>query len=95
MNRAAMMLHHLQANHYPPVPASMVPVCLAVVDYYVSGGPDGLPLDDSECFDLPDGVTYRGGPCAPAEEIAEAHHLWEWIDWELAEAEAEGVIAGS
>lgn len=90
MNREAMMCHHLQWNHFPPVPVSMVPVCLAVVDYYAGAGPDGLVEDDGQRFDLPDGITFRGEGSAPAYEIAEAHHLWELIDWEMAD-DLEGV----
>lgn len=93
MTRESMMLHHLQYNHYPPVPASMVPVCLAVVDYYVDHGPDGVAADDGQAFELPAGVTWRGQRRAPAYDIAEAHHLWQWIDGEIADAEAEGVAA--
>jgi len=60
---------HLQHNHYPPVPLSMVGPCRDAI----------IAIDDEDDpgreITLPEGVTYRGQPTAPAYAIAEQHHL--------------------
>lgn len=63
---------HLQSNHYPPVPVSMVPVCIAAI---VSANADAW----DEPVELPDGVQYRGADHAPAWAIVKQHHLDPWI----------------
>lgn len=63
---------HLTSNHYPPVPVSMVPVCIEAIGLVN----DGLP---SAQVELPDGITFRGGPKAPAYDIVEQHHLEFWL----------------
>jgi len=63
---------HLQNNHYPPVPVSMVPACIAAID---AGWADEWDLE----IELPEGVTWRGKTSAPASDIIEAHHLDEWL----------------
>ena len=71
---------HLRSNHYPPVPFSMVPVCVAAID--------AVNEDDwDRDVELPEGVSWRGQTTAPAYAIVEAHHLDAWInqddsDWE-------------
>jgi hypothetical protein len=68
--------YHLQGNHYPPVPLSMVPVCIEAID--------AIWEDDfqRECL-LPEGVTYKNGQdTAPAWAIAEQHHLDAWLPQE-------------
>ncbi len=66
---------HLRANHYPPVPSEMIPVCIeaieAVNDY-----------DEAREIDLPLGTSWRGLTTAPASAIVEAHHLDAWIEIE-------------
>jgi len=62
---------HLQSNHYPPVPTSMVTPCAEAIDCYWA---DEL---DKE-IDLPEGVLYRGNTTAPAREIIINHHLDAW-----------------
>jgi hypothetical protein len=63
---------HLRTNHYPPVPLSMVSVCIEAID-----------ACNDEDYDreitLPEGVLWRGRETAPANAIAEAHHLDSWI----------------
>lgn len=59
---------HLQANHYPPVPTSIIPACLAAIDAYNEEDYDAE-------VDLPEGITWRGRTAAPAHAIIEAHHL--------------------
>jgi hypothetical protein len=63
---------HLQANHYPPVPSSMVQPCLDAIDAYHDE-------DYSRLIELPEGVSWRGETSAPASAIAEAHHLDPWL----------------
>lgn len=63
---------HLQANHYPPVPSSMVQPCLDAIDAYHNE-------DYSRLIELPEGILWRGETSAPASAIAEAHHLEPWL----------------
>ena len=66
------ILIHLQNNHYPPVPASMVEPCIDAIDAYYE--------DDYErLIKLPQGVSWRGQLSAPASAIIEAHHLQAWL----------------
>lgn len=67
--------YHLQSNHYPPVPLSMVKPCIEAIDAASEGDID-LEIE------MPEGVSYRGLPTAPAWAIIEQHHLDSWIDSE-------------
>ncbi len=64
---------HLSANHYPPVPATMVQPCIEAIDAVNDAG-----LWDLE-IPMPEGVTYKGLTTAPAWAIIEQHHLDAWI----------------
>jgi hypothetical protein len=64
---------HLSANHYPPVPKSMVQPCVEAIDAVNDAG-----LWDLE-IPLPEGVSWRGLTTAPASAIIEAHHLDAWL----------------
>jgi hypothetical protein len=64
--------YHLQANHYPPVPLSMVPICIEAIDAYWDDNIDKL-------ITLPEGVLWRNQTEAPAHAIIQAHHLDAWI----------------
>lgn len=63
---------HLTTNHYPPVPASMVPVCIEAIDNANEG-------KWNKMVRLPEGVLFRGYPVAPSADIIEQHHLGIWI----------------
>ena len=69
---------HLSSNHYPPLPSTMVQPCIDAITAYNNGDPD-------EAITLPEGVTFKDNPTAPAYEIIEAHHLGAWCqdreDW--------------
>jgi hypothetical protein len=62
---------HLQGNHYPPVPRSMVKPCMDAIDAY-------WEEDLNRMIELPEGVSWRGEITAPAYAIIEAHHLDAW-----------------
>ena len=64
---------HLSANHYPPVPKSMVQPCIEAIDAV-----NDLGLWDLE-IPLPEGITWKDLPHAPASAIIEAHHLEAWL----------------
>lgn len=64
---------HLQGNHYPPVPVSMVDPCIDAIYAYAEG-------DSNRDIVLPDGIKYRGDIAAPAIAIIEQHHLWEFVN---------------
>lgn len=63
---------HLSANHYPPVPSVMVPVCIEAITLANEGEWDAR-------VELPDGVSWRGQNTAPVSAIVEQHHLHEWL----------------
>ena len=62
---------HLRANHYPPVPLSMVPICIEAIDAYWE---DDLNRE----ITLPEGISWKGKEYAPAYAIIESHHLESW-----------------
>ena len=64
---------HLSANHYPPVPKSMVKPCIEAIDAV-----NDLGLWDLE-IEMPEGITYKGWTTAPAHAIIRQHHLEAWI----------------
>ena len=63
---------HLQGNHYPPVPLSMVPACIEAIDAYYEEAYD-------KEIEMPEGVLYKGKETAPAWAIVEQHHLSAWL----------------
>ena len=63
---------HLQGNHYPPVPLSMVKPCIDAIDAYYDE-------DYDREIPMPEGVSYRGMNTAPAHAIVEQHHLDAWL----------------
>lgn len=68
VDETTALLWHLQYNHYPPVPASMVTACQKAIDNA-----------NNELWDkqvrLPVGVTFRGKKFAPTRNIIAQHHL--------------------
>lgn len=69
---------HLQSNHYPPVPSSMVPVCIEAIR--VVNDDYGNFAGWHKTIQLPEGVTYLGLKDAPAWAIIEQHHLDPWVN---------------
>jgi hypothetical protein len=63
---------HLQSNHYPPVPLSMVEPCIAAIDAAYEDNPHAE-------IEMPEGVSYKGKKTAPAWAIIEQHHLQAWL----------------
>lgn len=63
---------HLRGNFFPPVPVSMVPVCIAALDA-------ANEEDWDRMISLPEGVGYKGLTAAPAHAIVEQHHLDPWL----------------
>lgn len=66
---------HLQGNHYPPVPQSMVAPCLEAIRL----GNEG---EWRAMVDPPDPVTWQDQSSAPVWAIVEAHHLEPFLDVE-------------
>jgi hypothetical protein len=64
--------YHLQGNHYPPVPLSMVQPCIDAIDAYYDEDYDRM-------IQLPAPVLWKGRDQAPASAIIEAHHLESWL----------------
>jgi hypothetical protein len=68
---------HLQSNHFPPVPVSMVEVCIKAIR--LVNEDVGNFVGWHTTIPLPKGVTYLGETVAPAWAIIEQHHLDPWI----------------
>jgi hypothetical protein len=68
---------HLRANHYPPVPLSMVQPCIEAIDAYWDNEID-------KKIQLPEGITWKNQNTAPAYALIDAHHLDPWVteSWE-------------
>jgi len=64
--------YHLQGNHYPPVPLSMVQPCVEAIDAAYED-------DFNREIEMPEGVSYKGRTTAPAWAIIEQHHLSAWL----------------
>jgi hypothetical protein len=62
----------LRSNHYPPVPLSMVQPCIEAIQ----ACNDEM---SNKLITLPEGITWRNEPTAPAWAIVEGHHLDAWI----------------
>jgi hypothetical protein len=69
----AQLEWHLRANHYPPIPLSMVEPCKQAIDAYWEG-------DLDKEIEMPEGVYYRGETTAPARAIIIQHHLDAWCE---------------
>lgn len=68
MDLTTALHYHLSANHYPPVPDSMIEPCIEAMEAY-------WQEDFYRPIDL-NGNLYKGGSTtAPAHAIVEAHHL--------------------
>jgi hypothetical protein len=67
---------HLQSNHFPPVPTSMVDPCIAAIEAAVDE-------DWEREIELPEGVSWRGHAWAPAAALVEDHHLGFFVEAEL------------
>jgi hypothetical protein len=65
--------YHLQGNHYPPVPLSMVQPCIEAIDA-------AYDEDYNREIEMPEGVLYKGKTTAPAHAIINQHHLEWFID---------------
>ncbi len=66
------LAYHLQGNHYPPVPLSMVQPCIDAIDAYSDN-------DAMRQIAMPEGVFYKGMSHAPAWAIIDQHHLDFWL----------------
>lgn len=64
---------HLQSNHFPPIPNTMVQPCVEAIDAFWEDDLDKM-------ISLPEGVGYRGLTAAPARAIIIEHHLDAWCD---------------
>ena len=64
------LAYHLQGNHYPPVPLSMVQPCIEAIDA-------AYDEDYNRMIEMPQGISYKGNTHAPAWAVIEQHHL----DW--------------
>lgn len=85
----AAIFYHLQANHFPPVPETMVPICIEAVQLGVEQVLAGTYAEEDILIDLPEDISYRGASQAPLSAIIESHHLEPFIMAELERLEEE------
>lgn len=64
---------HLQSNHFPPIPRSMVEPCIEAINNAMEG-------EWNKLVSLPEGVGYRGLTAAPTHAIIGEHHLDAWVE---------------
>ena len=64
---------HLQSNHFPPIPQSMVQPCIEAINNAIAG-------EWTKLVSLPEGVGYKGLTAAPTDAIIEQHHLDAWVE---------------
>lgn len=83
-----LIAFHLQSNHNPPIPVSMVDTCIRAIEYANDG-------DFNTIITLPEGTSYKGANTASVETIVESHHLHQFITSErevVTIKDAEGVV---
>lgn len=59
---------HLQSNHYPPLPLSLLPACVEAIEAYDAE-------DYERLIELPEGIFWKGQKEAPARAIIDGHNL--------------------
>ena len=64
---------HLEYNHYPGLPAVLVPACIAAIEAANMGEWDNI-------VSMPDEVLFRGSGSAQAFQIIESCHLDAFVD---------------
>lgn len=62
------LLWHLQANHFPPLPACLVNVAEQAIEAIRDG-------DYDRAIPIPNGIRFRGARTIRADEAAQAMHL--------------------
>ena len=83
LDSRSAMAWHLQSNHYPPVPATMIDPCLEAIEAGLEEDWDRLiqlPFDGVDRNGEPFQITWRGQDKAPAWAIIEGHHLEPWLE---------------
>ena len=73
INLDTALLWHLQSNHYPPIPSSIVIPCKKAIKYANKG------LWNIKVR-LPVGITYKGYKTASVWDLIEKHHLVFFLD---------------
>lgn len=64
---------HLQSNHYPPVPLTMLPLCKEAIEH--------ANVDDWDTLlKLPKGISYKGSTKASVSAIVRQHHLETFLE---------------
>lgn len=66
------LVWHLQSNHYPPIPTSMIPACLRAIENAKAG-------KWNKKIKLPEGVTWKGKKYTVTNALVEHAHLKTFI----------------
>ena len=83
INLEQQLSWHLSGNHYPPIPQSMIPVCIEAIDAAWEEDYNRLiklPLNGVDRNGEPFQIRWRdGSDSAPAWAIIEHAHLDAWL----------------
>ena len=69
-NLEAALIYHFRSNHYPPLPYSLIPIAIKIINGEVS---------EDEEVELPEGIAWKGQKSAPVSACIEAWHLSEFL----------------
>lgn len=79
--------YHLTGNHFPPIPAEMIPVAVIAIDNANADQWDDL-------IPLPLGVTWKGNTCVPTRAVISEMHLDYFLTPEYTEEDEEEEYGG-
>ena len=79
----AILHYHLQSNHYPPLPVSLVPTCQRAIELVACE-------EGGRRVRLPKGLVGQDGRrSVVATDLVEAAHLWEFVEAAMGDPSAE------
>ena len=65
-NLYVALIYHFRHNHYPPLPVSLIPIAISIINGSVS---------EEDVVLLPAGISWKGQTSAPVSECIQAWHL--------------------
>jgi hypothetical protein len=77
------LAYHLQGNHYPPIPNSMIKPCIEAIDAYYEEDYSrkiDLPCDGVDKEGNPFQITWKGQTWTTASALVAHAHLEVFID---------------
>ena len=78
---------HLQSNHYPPLPISLVPTCQRAIELVASD-------EGGRRVRLPKGLVGQDGRrSVVTADLVEAAHLWDFVEAATGDSSADDSLA--